>query len=356
MIDLLNKLVKFESDHNHQGKINQCFNFLVDDLKKSGLKVKTYSSSNRPSLVAAKNLKNHYRFILNGHIDIVPADYKNAYSPLEKRGRLYGRGTSDMKGPLAAMLDLAQNPELNKLDFALMITADEEIGGFDGVKYLLENKNYSCDCAIIPDGGDNLELVLAEKGVLHVRLVATGKAAHGSRPWMGDNAISKLVRIFLRISDSFPALTAPDYWHPTVNLGILKGGDATNKVPNQALMQLDFRFPDAEDEEKILNQLKKELTQESGVKLEVLSTGFPLINDPHNLYFKKIQQAAKKEKLNLKIKKEHGASDGRFFSEKRIPVIMFKPKCSAPHVDNEWVDLKSLMVFQKILKRFLLEN
>lgn len=356
MKDLFQKLIKFQSDEDHPREIKKCFEFVVDYLKKAGFKAKIFSSKDKLSLVAARTLKIHYRYILNGHLDIVPANYPNAFRPIIKGNKLYGRGAGDMKGTVAAMMELFKEPELKKNDMALMLTTDEEIGGENGVKYLLEKQNYSCDCAVVPDGGENFKLILAEKGVLHVKIEAKGKASHGSRPWLGDNAINKLIRIYENISRSLPDLTAPDYWQPTVNLGILKGGDATNKVPNYALMQLDFRFPDIKDEKTILEFINKEVKKEKEVTYKIISRGYPLINDQKNPFFKKIIDCARKEGINLEPKKEYGASDGRFFSERKIPVIMFKPLCSGSHIDGEWVDLKSLEVFYQILKRFLIEG
>jgi len=354
MKNLLKNLIRFRSDKNHPEEIRNCFNFVVENLKEKRLKVKKYFSNDTPSLVAARRFKKHYQYILNGHLDVVPANYLNAFNPEIKRTRLYGRGAGDMKGTVAAMIELMKDPQLQKVDMALMLTSDEEVGGFNGVKYLLEKHKYSCDCAIIPDGGENFSLILAEKGVLHIKFEAKGKAAHGARPWLGDNALDKLIRIYQNIKNSLPKVTPPDNWQPTVNLGVLKGGDATNKVPDQAVMQLDFRFPDTEDEGKILDLIEYETKKEKKVKWEILARGYPLINNPKNLYLKKIQQVAKKEKIRLKIKKEHGASDGRFFSERKIPVIMFKPVCSGSHIKNEWIDLESLAKFYRLLKSFLL--
>lgn len=352
--NLLRDLITFESDKDHSEEIKKCFNFAVGYLKKAGLKVKTYSSNGRPSLIAARKLKKHYQFILNGHLDVVPASYPNAFNPLTKRDKFYGRGAGDMKGTVAVMIKLFEEPKLKNVDMALVLTTDEEIGGENGVKYLLEKESLSCDCAIVPDGGENFILILAEKGVLHIKVEAKGIAAHGSRPWLGDNAINKLIRIYENICRSFPKLTAPDYWQPTVNLGVLKGGDATNKVPNYAFMQLDFRFPDIEDEKAIINYINKEVAREKDTKYEITSRGFPLINDSKNPFFQKIINCAKKEGINLDLKKEHGASDGRFFSERKIPVIMFKPVCGGSHIDNEWIDFKSLEKFYQLLKTFLL--
>ena len=174
MKKLVTKLVKYESDKNHPEEIKKCFDFVVNELKKAGLKIKIFNHNSHLSLIAAHKIKKHYHYILNGHLDVVPASYKDAYKPIIKGNRLYGRGASDMKGPDAALIETTKIPLLKKVDFALILNTDEEIGGTDGVRYLLEDKGYSCDCVIIPDGGDNFQLTLGEKGVLHIQINARG--------------------------------------------------------------------------------------------------------------------------------------------------------------------------------------
>ena len=354
--NLAKKLITFQSDKNHPEEIKKCFDCIVGELKGSSLKIKKFSKNNKPSLIAGPKLKKHYQFILNGHVDVVPADYKGAFEPKIKNGRLYGRGASDMKGPLAVLIELAKDLGKNypQVDFALMITSDEEVGGFDGVRYLLEERGYSCDCAIIPDGGRNFSLMLAEKGVLHIRIEAKGKAAHGSRPWLGDNALDKLIKIYIRLRKKIPKTSKNNRWRPTLNLGKMEGGDATNKVPDYALMQLDFRYPNKEQRSQLLSLVKKESGREKWARWKILVEGSPLINNPQNKYFKRVQKIVQRYGKRLKIKKEHGASDGRFFSKKGIPVIMFKPFCSESHINNEWIDLQTLKLYYQILKEFIL--
>jgi succinyl-diaminopimelate desuccinylase len=349
-------LISFQSDKNHPEEIKRCLKFVATELKKAGLKVKAFDRKNNPSLIAAPKLKKHYQFILNGHLDVVPASYKNAFKATIKGNRLYGRGAADMKGPVAAMITLAQNLIKNhpQIDFALMITTDEETGGFDGVDYLVNKKGYVCNCAIVPDGGPNFELVLGEKGVLFIKIETRGKTAHGSQPWLGENALDKLINIYTNIKKKMPQVTKKDNWQPTVNLGVMSGGDATNKVCHEASAQIDFRYPQIAQRAKILKLVKKEVKKEKGANFKILVEGAPLANDVQNSYFKKIQEVAKKRGQKLKIKKEHGASDGRFFSAKGIPVLIFKPVCSPSHIDNEWIDLKSSEIFYQILKDFLL--
>lgn len=353
MKKLLEKLISFQSTKNHPQEIKKCFEFAVNWLKKTGLKVKTYSSNKKPSLVATHKFKKHYQYILNGHLDVVPANYKNAFKPIIKGNRLYGRGASDMKGVVAAMMELIKDKDLRTKDVALMLTSDEEIGGFNGVNYLLNKKGYSCDCVIVPDGGKNWELVLAEKGVIHIKLEAKGKAAHGSRPWLGENAIEKLIQVYQEIKKKVPETTSKNRWLPTVNLGKLIGGDATNKVPSYAEMYLDFRYPKKNHRKKILNLIDKTSKKVKGISYQIQVEGGIMTTSKNNQYIKKILKVAKKQKINLKITKAYGASDGRFFSAQGIPVIMFKPICSQAHIDKEWVDLKSLKRFYHLLKSFL---
>lgn len=354
MQTLLKKLITFNTDKDHPQEQKGCVEFVVSDLKKAGLKVKTYTSNGKTSIIAGRTFKKHYQYFLNGHLDVVPATYPKAFEPKVKGNKLYGRGASDMKGPTVALIDAMKDPELKNIDMALMLNFDEEVGGFDGAKYLINNQGYSCDCVIVPDGGDNFELVLAEKGVLHVKLTALGKAAHGSQPWVGDNALEKLIAIFTEIKSKLKPTTLKNRWLPTVNLGKISGGDAPNKVPAQAEMLLDFRYPKKEHKEKILGLIKQALKKQKRVSLQILSEGAPVDNSPKNKYVQKMLKVAKLNKIKMKIAKCHGASDGRFFSEKGMPVIMFKPVCSPAHVDNEWLDLKSLDKFFELLKSFLL--
>ena len=356
MQKLLEKLISFESDQYHSIKIKKCFDYVVDDLRKAGLKLKTYSSNGKPSLIAGRKLKKHYRYILNGHLDVVPADYKNAFKPVVKNSRLYGRGAADMKGPDAVLIELMKDADLKNADVGLMLNSDEEIGGYNGADYLLNKKGYSCDCVVVPDGGDNFRLVLAEKGVIQMKITARGKAAHGSRPWLGENAIEKLLNIFREIKKEVPNTYPENRWLPTVNLGLIKGGDVINKVPDRAQMYLDFRYPRPFQKQKILNLLKETCRNDKSVRYAVVSEGAVMVTPKNDKYIKKIIKTAKKQKIKLKTTKEHGASDGRFFSAKGIPVIMFKPVCSQPHIDNEWIDLKSLDKFYRILKDFLLDG
>lgn len=353
MLALLKKLISFPTDKDHPEEQKKCLEFTAGYLKKSGLKVKIHTSNNQSSLIAGRKLKKSYQYLLSGHLDVVPASYPNAFKPLIKGKRLYGRGASDMKSGCAVMIKLMQDKKLLKTDMALMLTTDEEVGGLNGTAYLVNKQGYRAKCVLLPDGGDNFHLTIGEKAVLHLKITAKGKSAHGSRPWLGNNAIEKLIKVYQFLKTKIPDTEEKNRWKPTVNLGKLAGGDAPNKVPNQAEMYLDFRYPYKWDKEKIFLFVKQAVNLCSLIRYEILAQGEPMSVDLKNPYLKRFVKTAKVQGIRLKTQKCHGASDARFFSDQGSAIIISKPVCSEPHIDYEWVDLSSLFQYYHLLKSFL---
>jgi succinyl-diaminopimelate desuccinylase len=328
----------------------------VDSLVKSyGLKTKLYVKNDVYSLLIAKEIKKKYKVILNGHLDVVPAS-KNAFKPKLKvignHRLLHGRGSNDMKGGDAAIIVayIESVKEGLEQDMAMLFTTDEEIGGFNGVQYVVD-QGLKADILFIPDGGKNWKVCTDEKGVFHIKFKAKGKSAHGSRLWLGENAIEKLITVYKNLKDEFNKqwgeVTKNNNWKPTINLGALNGGEAANQVPNSATMLLDIRYPDPvkqDDLEKIVN---KSLVK--GVTWKAISTGTPLSIDINNKYLQKWLKVIDKKKFE----KEHGASDARFFAAKGMGCIITTPKSSESHINDEWIDLDDLIKFKDKIKQWL---
>src|SRR5262249_3930331 len=129
---------------------------------------------------------------LVAHIDVVPAP-KSLYQPRIESNKMYGRGAYDMKMAIACYILLLHELKewLGEKNIGLMLTSDEEIGGMQGVKRLLE-AGYSSKVAFLPDGGFNWNFEEEAKGVLQIKIAARGKSSHSSRPWLGENAIDSL--------------------------------------------------------------------------------------------------------------------------------------------------------------------
>ncbi len=328
----------------------------IDTLaKENGLKTKIWENKEVYSILIGQEIKKKYEVLLNGHLDVVPAS-ENQFIPkvTQEDGKtiMWGRGTSDMKGTDISIL-LAMIEAINEgcnTDMAVLFTTDEETGGFNGMKYVVDD-GLTGDIAFIPDGGNNWSVCTDEKGVFQIKLDAKGTSAHGSRVWLGDNALDKLLKVYQSISkqliDKWGTVTQEDNWKPTLNLGAINGGNAANKVPNEATMLLDIRYPTPVVQEDIEKIVKESIVK--GVVWKAISTGAPLHTEIDNPYMEKWLNIVG----DVEIEQESGASDGRFLSERGVNVILTKPISSEPHIDKEWANIDDLILFKDRVKQWL---
>jgi acetylornithine deacetylase/succinyl-diaminopimelate desuccinylase-like protein len=354
MLKILEKLVSFESTSQNFKEKKRGIIWISNFLKKFPLKLKYFEFSGHPSLVALTQSKKP-KIFLAAHLDVVPAS-PNLFNLKIKNGRIFGRGVFDMKFAIACYLKLAEElkNDLKKLNLGIMITSDEEIGGFLGTKKLVE-KGFKSEVVFLPDGGQNWEIQKEAKGVLHLKVKSHGKSAHGSRPWEGEGANEKLVEFLREFKKFFPKepCKIKNHWHRTLTIGKIEGGKATNQVSDFAQAFLDIRFLTERERKKIEKRLR-ELKKRLNLKIEEIASAKPYQVDLKNKYIKIFLEILKKE-----LRKEpvfissHGSSDARFFLEKKIPVILTRPKGGNPHSENEWIDLKDLEKFYEILKKFV---
>ncbi len=358
--NLLFELIKFKSVAQNPEELRRIIEFVEEYLKETKLIIKKFEKNSKYSLIATfKNTKKPKIFFV-GHLDVVDAS-DDLFQPKLEGNIIRGRGAIDMKGPCAVLVELFKelSNEGKFYDIGLMLTTDEEVGSENGVKYLLYEEDYSCDFAIIPDGGFNFNIINKEKGVLHFRVISEGKSAHGSRVWEGLNAIDNLIDFYNDISLIFPSEPCgdPNHWHNTINIGRIQGGVKVNIVPDYAVAEIDVRFTEPWTIETMKEQILSSIRKFPNLKFEVLSTG-EVIYVPENNNFLKLYKEKAEKILNRKIEFicEHGATDGRFFAQKGIPVIITNAIGYGLHTDEEWVDLESLNTLKEIFKSFLDEG
>ncbi len=196
---------------------------------------------------------------LSGHYDVVPAGSswrRDPFRPEEEDGRLYGLGTSDMKGGLASIMGVIQalhetNTTLRH-GLTFSFTPDEETGGIAGMGYLVKQGLVQADYGIITEPSQPHFVRIGHRGVLWVEVVTRGKTAHASMPYRGINAFKKLVRVAQRLEELERELegkrtAAPvmreEETHPTLCIGsVVRGGVKTNVVPDECSMMLDRRL------------------------------------------------------------------------------------------------------------------
>jgi succinyl-diaminopimelate desuccinylase len=224
------------------------------------------SEEGRPSVVARIGSGERPRLAWNGHLDTVPAGDPSTWSggPFEGAvvdGRLVGRGACDMKGPIAAALAAvaavrrAGLPLSGTLD--LHLVADEELAGTHGTRVLRDEGLLDQDAAIVGEPSE-MEIALAERGGAWVTAVAHGKAAHGSQPHLGVNAILTMSRFLLRLQEALPDRVHPLVGTPTVNVALVAGGSAPNVVPDRCEVEIDRRIvPGEEDPDEVLAPFRR---------------------------------------------------------------------------------------------------
>ncbi|MHA2620973.1 MAG: M20 family metallopeptidase [bacterium JZ-2024 1] len=339
---------------------------IIDDAEAffsgKGLFHSRYEVNGKHSLVVTFRETRSPEIMFAGHLDVVDAEPEQ-YIPRREGDRLWGRGALDMKGPTATIMQLVADlaDEGMRPDIGLMLTTDEEVGSPDGVAHLILKEGWGARFAIIPDGGEDFALVVGEKGALHFRVRATGKSAHGSRTWEGENALDKLVQFYgmLRSAGGFPAEPCgiPEHWHPTLNLGRINGGKKVNIVPDEGVMELDMRFPEPWTSETALALVQSTMAQFSGLSLEVTTRGEVVYTPPDNPYLRKFAEIVKQEIGRAPVTtREHGATDGRFFAEKGIPIIILYPVGGGIHSREEWVSVSSLGTLYRIFRTFVLSR
>lgn len=290
------------------------------------------------------------------HMDVVAAK-QNQFTIQKKGDRIYGRGTSDMKFSIPLGIKLLNDLILEKsnISFSLVITTDEETGGFDGAFFLAEKLKFRPKCLIVPDGGDNLSFVNKAKGVCQIIIKASGSPAHASRPWMGKNALEPLIILSNRLLKKYGKNNKQESWKTTMNIGQIEGGVSTNQVCPEAEMKLDFRFPETDSYDRIFDEVKKMAIEiDPSLKVEFGSTGSPTFTDKKLPVVEKFLESMEGVfKKKIVIKETYGASDARHFSKYQIPILMMKPMGGEIHSDNEWVSLSSSLTFFKGLRMFL---
>lgn len=204
--------------------------------------------------------------LLEAHTDVVSVSGMTIppFDPEIREGRLYGRGSCDTKGGLAAMVAamkaIRKGDRIPPLDVWLAAVVDEE-HAFRGVLAALEwfrNREVAFAGALVAEPTE-LALVTTNKGVLRWRIETLGRAAHSSKPWLGENAISSMAALVARLDafhEELAGKTHPLVGPATCNIGTISGGDQVNFVPERCTISLDRRMLPGESVGEILDSYR----------------------------------------------------------------------------------------------------
>lgn len=302
----------------------------------------------------------------NGHYDVVPPGEgwtRPPFEPFIDDGKLYGRGASDMKGGIASILAtliyFAQTREPEIILEATLVP-DEEIGGLTGTGYLVRELGSRPDWVIIaePSGIDGV--YVGHRGNVWFLVKIHGKQAHGSSPWLGDNAFEKMLvyaKLFIeeyrRILESKTSkyeYEDPRARNPTITPGgILVSPGAVNIVPGMCGFSVDRRLIVEENVEGVLTEIEhllKELSGRTGIQaeIEVLDASNPAYTSRNTKFVQVLVEA-----INKVVGKEPrlvictGGLDLKYYAEKGIPAVAYGPGIpGTAHKSNEYILIEHL--------------
>ncbi len=363
LIKTIKKLISIDSQ-NPPGDEKAISDFVRAYLSGLGLEVKTYAFSNkRENVVATLRGRKRGKFLLiTPHLDTVPAGENWKTGPFCAKiigDKIYGLGATDCKGNLASALEAVNSivEDGAKLDYNLVFaaTADEESGSSLGLIPLLKRKILKADAALILDA-DDFEIVITQKGLMHLKVRIRGKKAHGAYPWLGKNAIDIAAKIIVDLKKQNKIFPKNKYLRrPTINVGTIKGGDKVNVVSDWCEFELDFRFLPGSSEKELLSNLRKTIAKYTdNFKIEIQGIQNPYYINPCHPLVNSLASAARSLKIKPRISGSEGATVITFFKNVGIPAIAtgFGTEGCA-HIADEYASLDNLYNGARVLVEFL---
>ena len=267
MLSLLRNLIATNSE-SPPGREAEVAKVLRNHMESHGIACESVGPSDRPKLIFSTVDEELGSLVLHGHMDTVPAGSPDAwaYDPFGAEivdGRMYGRGACDMKGPVTALTEtlILYSEENHNLPLLMLATSDEESGCSGAEEVAKSGKLAGVKFGVCAEP-TNLDVLVGEKGMFWSRVVATGKAAHGSRPHEGKNAIQFCTRA-LDVLTSQSYTFEPDelMGKPTFSVGIIKGGVKINVVPDHCEAHLDMRLSKGQTVESVLAEMNVHLAK-----------------------------------------------------------------------------------------------
>lgn len=369
-LDVLKDLVAIKSDNDNELKIAS---YLKDLLAKYDIESEIkIIRGNRANLVAEIG---HGKPVLgiSGHMDVVAAgnldDWNSdPYQLTEKDGQLYGRGATDMKSGLAAliitMIELHHQGLPQKGTIRLMATMGEEVGE-EGSGYFLKDGSMDDVDGLVIGEPSGYNIGYAEKGSMDIKFTSKGKASHSSMPEKGFNAIDPLMNLLIDANKTFRDENIKhDSIGPLIfNTTLINGGTQVNSIPDHAEVEINARTIPEYDNQKVIDVLndlvKKYNDQGAKISFDAYMNEFPVLMDPKNALvapMKKLMEQYTNEEVH--VTPISAVTDASNLVQKKpsdLPFLIAGPGNDTPHQINEHVDKQMYLNFIDIYEKLFID-
>jgi len=374
--EILKELVSFKTDNPTDDQYSKCAEYIAERLKDLKFEVEIVDGGDgtivKPNVIAEKNFAGNETILFSAHYDVVPADEgwnNNPWTLTEKDGKLFGRGTSDDKGAIAAFIS-AMEEISPAIGVKAIIACDEEVGGEDGLGYITKNHfSWLSDISMAWIADASTAFVgIGASGVLGGEITVYGKGGHAGYPHKADNAVHRLVELMTEIREyenialqkrssakSPPGSPYPNVWG-RFSMTMLKAGAKTNIIPEKASMSFDLRYLPEETRSAVENEFRKffdEICAKMGIKAELKYVY------GHNGYIQPITTRVREfgQRLStifsgIDFASELGGNDGPFLFELGIPTVAFGPidPDSKFHMPDEFIRIDTLKKMVQAIK------
>ncbi|ELP8598762.1 ArgE/DapE family deacylase [Listeria monocytogenes] len=370
-IQILKDIVNIDSTNGHE---EQVANYLQKLFAEYGIESeKVQYDVDRASLVSEIGSNDGKVLAFSGHMDVVDAGdvSKWKFPPFEAtehEGKIYGRGATDMKSGLAAMIIamIELHEEKQKLNgkIRLLATVGEEVGELGAEQ--LTQKGYADDLdGLIIGEPSGHRIVYAHKGSINYTVKSTGKNAHSSMPEFGVNAIDNLLLFYNEVEKFVKSIDATneilgDFIH---NVTVIDGGNQVNSIPEKAQLQGNIRsIPEMDNEtvKQVLVKIINKVNKQENVNLELIFDydKQPVFSDKNSdLVHIAKSVASDIVKEEIPLLGISGTTDAAEFTKakKEFPVIIFGPGNETPHQVNENVSIENYLEMVDVYKRIATE-
>ena len=358
LVDLVSRLVAIESVNpdlvpGARGEA-EIARFVAGWLERHGLEVELEEAApGRLNVAAVARGRGGGRsLVLNAHMDTVGvAEMERPFEPYVENGRLYGRGAYDMKGSLAAIMDAAARAVERGLrgDVVVAAVADEEVASVGARAFARRPR---ADAAIVAEPTE-LALAVAHKGFVAFEVETAGRAAHGSRPDLGVDAIAKMGRVLVGLERLDRSLRSGPS-HPLLGTGslhasVIEGGQEYSSYPERCLLRAERRTVPGEAPELVEAQVRDVLARAAEGDPEFhADVRVELARDPFRV--------AEGEPIVDAVRRRGAAvlgsepalvgvpfwTDAAIFSAAGVPTVVFGPGGDGAHAVVEWVDVEAV--------------
>jgi acetylornithine deacetylase len=339
---LLSDLVAIESmnpalDPAGSGEV-EIAAFVAGWLQARGLEVSIEQvAPGRPNVVARAGRGGGRRLLLLAHTDTV----SGAVEQRVENGRLHGRGAYDMKAGLAAAMDAAVASKDVAGEVVVAAVCDEEAGALGTRALLADDARF--DAAIVTEPTDEA-VAIAHKGFVGFEIETRGRAAHGSRPDLGEDAILAMAPVLAGLRELDASLQA-DRRHEllgtaSLHASIIAGGQEFSSYPERCLLTGECRTLPGDDPRGELAAI----AQRAGAELRITYVGEPFENSPDSEIARLVHEHAGTSFVGMAY-----WADSALVAAAGIPTVLFGPAGAGAHAEDEWVELASVQRVRDVL-------